>query len=296
MHKLMAGITQRFPRFPAFIKLIRADKPIGTLLLLWPTLGALWLASDSMPSGYLLLIFIAGTWLMRSGGCAINDYADIGIDGSVLRTKERPLITGTIKRKEALMVFVVFCLLSFCLLLFTNKLTIELSFGAAFVAALYPFMKRYTHMPQVVLGIAFSWGILMAFTATTGEWPPAAAWLLFVANCLWTVAYDTEYAMVDREYDLKLGVKSTAILFGDADKVIIGTLQAMFVLAMAMAGLRFELGWAYFLGLAVAAALLVYQQTLLKDRDVDKCFSAFLNNHWVGLSIFAGIVLDALVS
>lgn len=295
---LSASFARHLPNFsgrlPAFISLIRADKPIGTFLLLWPTLGALWIASRSTPSIVLLFVFTLGTWLMRSAGCAINDYADREIDGNVSRTKNRPIITGQIKSHEAFIVFVSLCLLGFGLLLLTNSLTIKLSFGAVFVAALYPFMKRYTHMPQVVLGIAFSFGILMAFTATTGELPPQV-WLLFIANCLWTVAYDTEYAMVDREYDLQIGVKSTAILFGDADKVIIGTLQGMFVLSMVLAGAQFELGWAYFVGLAIAAGLLGYQQKLLAERKEEDCFKAFLNNHWVGLSIFAGIVVDSFI-
>jgi 4-hydroxybenzoate polyprenyltransferase len=295
---LSAIIARHFPdftrRLPAFISLVRADKPIGTLLLLWPTLGALWIASQSFPNIRLLIIFTLGTWLMRSAGCAINDYADREIDGGVSRTKNRPIITGKVKSHEALIVFASFCLLGFCLLLLTNPLTIKLSFGAVVAAALYPFMKRYTHMPQVVLGIAFSFGILMAFTAATGELP-AQVWLLFIANCLWTVAYDTEYAMVDREYDLKIGVKSTAILFGDADRVIIGALQGMFILAMALAGAQFELGWAYFIGLVVASGLLGYQQKLLVERKEEDCFKAFLNNHWVGLSIFSGIVLDSLI-
>lgn len=296
---LSAIFERYFPnasrRAPAFIKLIRADKPIGTFLLLWPTLGALWISAQSTPSISLIIIFTLGTWLMRSAGCAINDYADTNIDGSVARTKLRPIITGQVRRHEALLVFVVLCLLSFVLLLFTNPLTIKLSFGAAFVAALYPFMKRYTHMPQVVLGIAFSWGVLMAFTAQTGALP-APVWLLFIANCLWTVAYDTEYAMVDREDDLKIGVKSTAILFGEADKVIIGTLQGMFVLALLLAGAQFKLGLAYYLGVAVAAGLLCYQQFLLRDRKPQDCFKAFLNNHWVGFSVFVGIVLNTILS
>ncbi len=287
-------IRIRYPvfwvRLPAFIQLTRFNKPIGTLLLLWPTLGALWLAAKGFPDWHLLFIFALGTLLMRSAGCCINDFADSGIDGSVLRTRNRPIIAGTVSRREAMLTFLTLCLLSFLLLLFTNRFTILLAVGAVIVAATYPFMKRYTHLPQVVLGIAFSWGILMAFSAQTGAIPPAA-WLLFVANCLWTVAYDTEYAMVDREYDLQIGVKSTAILFGEADKVIIGTLQVMFLLALLLAGLQFGLGAWFYVSLLVAAGLLAYQQLLIKDRDVDGCFQAFLNNHWVGLAVFIGILL-----
>jgi len=278
-------------RLPDFIQLTRINKPIGTWLLLWPTLGALWLAAEGWPDWHLLFIFTLGTFLMRSAGCCINDFADSGIDGSVLRTRQRPIITGAVSRREALLTFIILCVVAFILLLFTNRLTILLSFGAVAVAAAYPFMKRYTHLPQVVLGIAFSWGILMAFSAQRGE-IPSTAWLLFVANCLWTVAYDTEYAMVDREYDKQIGMKSTAILFGDADKVIIGMLQGMFLLALLLAGLQFDLGGWFYFSLLIAAGMLAYQQILIKDRNVDGCFKAFLSNHWVGAVIFAGIVLS----
>jgi 4-hydroxybenzoate polyprenyltransferase len=278
-------------RWPAFVLLTRLNRPIGTYLLLWPTLGALWLAADGWPDWKLIVVFTLGTWIMRSAGCCINDYADANIDGDVLRTENRAIVTGQVTRKEALYCFVGFCLLAFLLLLTLNTLTIMMSLGAVVLTAIYPFMKRYTHLPQVVLGMAFSWGILMAFTAQTGELPPPTAWLLYVANCLWTVAYDTEYAMVDREYDLKIGVKSTAILFGDADRVMIGMLQGMFMLALVLAGQQFALSFWYYLGLLVAAALLVYQHWLIRDRQADACFRAFLNNHWVGLAVFVGVVL-----
>lgn len=280
-------------RLPGFIQLARVDKPIGTLLLLWPTLGALWISAQGIPDLKLLFIFCLGTWLMRSAGCAINDYADADIDGDVLRTEQRPIITGKVTRKEALLTFVVLSLLGFVLLLFTNTLTIQASFFAVAVAALYPFMKRFTHLPQLVLGVAFSFGILMAFTATQAELP-AQAWLLFVANCLWTVAYDTQYAMVDREYDLKIGVKSTAILFGDADRVIIAMLQGMFVLALLLSAAQFNLGVFFYLGLAVAIALFYQQWQLTKTRSPEGCFKAFLNNHRVGAAVFAGIFLHYL--
>lgn len=277
-------------RAPAFILLTRANKPIGTYLLLWPTLSALWLAADGWPYWHLVLIFSLGTWLMRSAGCCINDYADAEVDGSVKRTEGRAIVTGQVTRKEALGCFVVLSLLSAVLLLFMNTLTMLMSLGAVALTAIYPFMKRYTHLPQLVLGMAFSWGILMAFTAQSGTLP-AIAWVLYVANCLWTVAYDTQYAMVDREYDLKIGVKSTAILFGDADRVMIGMLQAMFVLALLLVGRSLELSLWYYLGVLVASALLVYQQWLIRNREPAACFSAFLNNHWVGLAVFLGVVM-----
>lgn len=280
-------------RLPAYVQLTRLDKPIGTFLLLWPTLGGLWIAAEGIPSLKLLLIFALGTWLMRSAGCAINDFADANFDGNVLRTQSRPIVTGKISRKEALFTFIGLSLAGFLLLLMTNLLTIEMSFAAVAVAALYPFMKRYTHLPQVVLGIAFSFGILMAFTAVRDALP-AQAWLLFVANCLWTVAYDTQYAMVDREYDLKIGVKSTAILFGEADRVIIAALQGMFILALILAAAQFNLGIWFYLGLAGATALFGYQWQLTRVRTPEGCFKAFLNNHRVGAAVFAGIFLHYL--
>lgn len=282
-------------RAPAFVQLTRLDKPIGVFLLLWPTLGALWIAAQGFPGLKLLVIFLLGTWLMRSAGCAINDYADADFDGDVLRTQARPIVTGKISRKEALLTFLLLSALGFVLLLFTNLLTIQMSFFAVFVAALYPFMKRYTHLPQLVLGIAFSCGILMAFTAARGELP-AEAWLLFVANCLWTVAYDTQYAMVDREYDLRIGVKSTAILFGSADRVIIATLQGMYLLAMSLAAAQFQLGVWVYLGLAVALGLFVWQWQITKTRSPEGCFKAFLNNHRVGAAVFAGILMHFLLN
>lgn len=297
-HKGSSWLQTRFPvlhrRLPAFIQLTRLNRPIGVYLLLWPTISALWIAAAGWPDLHLLFIFVLGTWVMRSAGCAINDFADKDFDGDVLRTRERPLIIGTITRREAFLTFTALCLVGLVLLLFTNRLTILWSLGAVAVTALYPFMKRYTHLPQVVLGVAFSWGILMAFTAQMGEVPPAV-WLLFVANCLWTVAYDTQYAMVDREYDLQIGVKSTAVLFGEADRMIIGILQGMFLLAMVLAGQQFELGIFFHLGLVTALLLFIHQQRLIRHREPDGCFQAFLNNHWVGAAIFAGIFLHYLL-
>lgn len=277
-------------KLPALLRLMRVDRPIGILLLLWPTLGALWIASDGFPRLDLLLIFSLGTAVMRSAGCCINDFADANIDGSVARTENRPLATGVLTRRDAVSAFVVLCLIGFILVLFTNRGTILLSFGAVVLVALYPFMKRITNLPQLVLGIAYSWGILMAFAAVGNEIPPAA-YLLFIANCLWTVAYDTQYAMVDREYDLKIGVKSTAILFGDADRAMIGALQGLVLLAWWLAGAQFELGASYYLGIGVATLLFVYHQFLIRDRLPEPCFKAFLHNNWVGLAIFVGVVL-----
>ena len=278
-------------RAPAFILLTRADKPIGTFLLLWPTLSALWLAAGGWPQWHLILIFTLGTWLMRSAGCCINDFADSAVDGSVKRTEGRAIVTGQVTRKEAIGCFIVLSLLAALLLLFLNNRTVLMSLGAVALTAIYPFMKRYTHLPQVVLGMAFSWGILMAFTAQT-DTLPAIAWVLYAANCLWTVAYDTQYAMVDREYDLQIGVKSTAILFGDADRVMIGMLQGMFILALMLVGTSLGLSFWYYLGVLTAGALLAYQQWLIRDRDPAACFSAFLNNHWVGFAVFVGVVLS----
>lgn len=290
-------LRRNFPEFhgklPALVELTRLNKPIGIALLLWPTIGALWIASNGLPSFKLLLIFFSGTVVMRSAGCCVNDFADYRIDGKVNRTESRPLATGSLKRQDAFYCFVVLSLIGFCLVLFTNRETILLSFGAVALIAIYPFMKRYTNLPQVVLGIAFSWGILMAFTAVTGGVTQTAL-LLFIANVLWTVAYDTQYAMVDREFDVKIGVKSTAILFGDMDRLIIGSLQVMFIVSMWLAGGQLELGLAYTLSLLVASGLLAYQQYLIKDRLPGPCFTAFLNNNLVGAAIFTGILLSLL--
>lgn len=295
--KLTSRFRARFPelygKLPAFVQLARLDRPIGILLLLWPTVSALWIAAEGFPSLSLLLIFTLGTAVMRSAGCCINDYADHNIDGHVDRTVNRPLAQGILTRNDAMVCFAFLSAIGFFLVLLTNWTTVLLSFGAIVVIAIYPFMKRFTNLPQVVLGVAFSWGILMAFTAVSAT-VPSAAGLLFVANALWTIAYDTQYAMVDREFDKEIGVKSTAILFGDADKVIIGMLQGMFVLAMFLAGQRFELGSAYNLSLLIACGLLVYQQYLIRERTPGQCFKAFLNNNWVGAVIFIGIVLSYL--
>ncbi len=289
--RLLQSLNHLHPRTWDFLQLMRMDKPIGIYLLLWPTLWALWIAAEGVPSLKNLLIFVTGVVLMRAAGCVINDYADRNFDGHVSRTKARPLASGKVTAREALILFAVLVALSFALVLLTNATTVWLSFGALGVAALYPFMKRYTYYPQVVLGTAFSWGMPMAFTAETGELP-AAAWLLLLANVIWTVAYDTYYAMADREDDLKIGVKSTAILFGDADRVIIFGLQGLTLLCLLLAGARFELGLYFHLGLLVAAGCFAWEFYMTRQREPMVCFRAFLHNHWAGLAIFLGIVLD----
>ncbi len=276
-------------RLGHYWKLMRADRPIGTLLLLWPTWWALWLAADGMPPLWTLFVFTAGVWLTRSAGCVINDYADRWLDPHVKRTKERPLATGAVSGREALALFAGLMLVAFALVLTLNALTIGLSFIGVFLAASYPYLKRYTHLPQVYLGMAFGWGIPMAFAAIQGEVPPLG-WVLYAANILWSTAYDTWYAMVDRDDDLKVGSHSTAILFGDLDLVIQGILYALFFGAMALAGQRAGLGWAYWTGIAVAMALVVYEFWLCRDREREPCFKAFLHNNWVGAVLFASIV------
>lgn len=289
----LSGLLVR-DHLPYYWQLTRMNRPIGWLLLLWPTLWGLWLAAGGLPDLDVLLIFVLGVISMRAAGCAINDFADRKVDGHVKRTRERPLASGKIQPKEALAVCVLLCLLSFILVLFTNKLTILLSLGAVALAGCYPFMKRYTHLPQVVLGAAFAWSIPMGFAAQTGEVPPES-WLIYTAAVIWTVVYDTFYAMVDRDDDLRIGVKSTAVLFGEQDKVITGSLQMLVIATLMIVGQRFELGSIYYLGLVVASGLFVYQQYLIRHRDRDLCFKAFLNNNWAGFAVFVGIVGDYLL-
>ena len=271
--------------------LMRMNRPIGTYLLLWPTAWALWIAGQGNPDTGVTLVFVLGVVLMRSAGCVINDYADREFDPHVARTQSRPIPAGKVTPREALVLFVVLCLMAFMLVLTMNWLTIGLSLGGAVLAGIYPFMKRYTYLPQVFLGLAFGWAIPMTFAAQTGE-VPVVAWLLLMATVLWATAYDSMYAMVDIQDDLKIGVKSTAILFGDADRIIIGSIQVMFLLTMWIVGNKLDLGLFYFLGLLAAAGLGVYQQWLIRRRDPDGCFRAFLNNHWFGAVIFAGLVLN----
>ena len=271
--------------------LTRIDRPIGTYLLLWPTLWALWLAAEGLPDARVLIVFVLGTICMRAAGCAINDFADRNIDPDVSRTANRPLATGAIRPWEAVMVAIVLALVAFALVLTMNRLTIHLSFGAVLLAALYPFSKRFTYLPQVFLGAAFSWAVPMAFAAQTGTVPPLA-WLVFTVNLLWTVAYDTIYAMADKPDDLRIGVKSTAILFGDYDRHMVGLFQAMTVVGWLFVGARAELGAIYHLGVALAVGLFAYQQFVIRDRAPAHCFRAFLHNAWVGGVIFAALVLE----
>ena len=277
-------------RLGHYWKLMRADRPIGTLLLLWPTWWALWLAAGGMPPLWTLFVFSAGVWLTRSAGCVINDYADRWLDPHVKRTRDRPLATGAVSGRAALALFAVLMLVAFALVLTMNALTIGLSFIGVFLAASYPYLKRYTHLPQVYLGMAFGWGIPMAFAAVQGEVPPLG-WVLYGANILWSTAYDTWYAMVDRDDDLKVGSHSTAILFGDLDLVIQGILYALFFGAMALVGQRAELGLAYWLAMAVALVLVAFEFWWCRTRERDPCFKAFLHNNWVGAVLFAGIVI-----
>jgi 4-hydroxybenzoate polyprenyltransferase len=271
--------------------LIRGDRPIGWLLLLWPTWWGLWIAARGVPRLWPLLVFTLGVWLTRSAGCVVNDYADRWLDPQVARTRDRPLATGAVSGREALAVFAALMLAAFALVLTLNRLTIWLSIVGVLLAASYPYLKRYTYLPQVYLGMAFGWGIPMAFAALRGEVPPVA-WLLYLANIFWATAYDTWYAMVDRDDDLRAGAKSTAILFGDMDLVAQGVLYALTFAALALAGQHAQLGRYYWCGLGVAALLVAYEFVIARRRERAACFRAFLHNHWVGAAIFAGIATD----
>ncbi len=273
--------------------LARLNKPIGIFLLLWPTLWALWIAAEGVPDPGVLTVFVLGVVLMRSAGCVINDYADREIDPRINRTKDRPIAAGRVSPDEAMLLFMALCFSAFLLVLTMNTFTILLSLGGVLLAGIYPFMKRYTHMPQIVLGMAFGWSVPMAFAAQTNS-VPKIAWLIYVVTVLWAVIYDTMYAMADRMDDLKIGVKSTAILFGDADRVIIGILQAMMLFSLYLIGEQAQLGDAYNIAVLLAAVLMVYQQYLIRYRQPSLCISAFLNNNWLGLVIFVGIVTSYL--
>lgn len=277
-------------KWGAYCRLMRIDKPIGSLLLLWPTLWALWLAGGGVPRPWTLLVFVAGVFLMRAAGCVINDYADRHFDGHVKRTASRPLPSGLVSEQSAKVLFVVLVLLAFALVLTLNRMTIWLSVAALALAWIYPFMKRVSHLPQFVLGAAFGWSIPMAYAAVS-ESLPASAWIMFLAYICWTVAYDTQYAMVDRDDDLKIGIKSTAILFGRFDTLIIGLLQASMLALMVVLGMQMKLGAAFYLTVLMAAGLFGYQQWLTAGRERDACFRAFHNNNYVGMVLFAGIVL-----
>tara|TARA_R110000787_G_scaffold63273_11_gene142556 strand:+ start:274 stop:1134 length:861 start_codon:yes stop_codon:yes gene_type:complete len=286
-------LSELTKKLTAIKQITRMDKPIGTYLLLWPTYWALWIASDGWPSLQLLLVFSLGVFLMRSAGCVINDYADRKIDGAVKRTQNRPLVTGALSSSEALQLFATFILFAFGLVLTLSSYTIILSVVAVLLAASYPFMKRFTHFPQVVLGAAFSWGMIMAFAQEQGQ-IPVVAWLLFSANLLWTVAYDTMYAMVDRDDDISIGIKSTAIVFGENDKRIILFLQLMTLALLFTVGDILAFGWPFQLSLVIAGGFFSYQQILIAGRDRENCFQAFLNNHYVGLVVFVGVAVEYL--
>lgn len=281
-------------RLDAYVKLVRLHRPIGIFLLMWPALWALWLAGDGNPPWGVVAVFVAGVVLMRSAGCAINDYADRDFDGHVARTNTRPLATGAISPQEALAVFAVLCLASFGLVLLLNWQTVALSVVAALLAVIYPFMKRVTHVPQVFLGAAFGWAVPMAFMAIDTS-IPAYAWVLFASAVVWALIYDTQYAMVDREDDRKIGIKSTAILFGRHDRLIIGLLQLVMLALLIGVGIAAGRGALFYVGLAVAALLAFYQQWLIRERNPPECFVAFLNNNYFGMVIFIGLVLDYLL-
>lgn len=274
-----------------YARLIRLDKPIGIYLLLWPTLWALFLVADGSPDIIVFFVFILGVVLMRSAGCAINDFADRNIDRYVERTKARPLAAGEISSKEALLVFSVLCLIAFLLaVVFLNSLTLWFSVVAVILAASYPFMKRFHYLPQVHLGMAFAWAVPMAAVALTNQAPAPWVWLLFIATVLWTTAYDTIYGIIDREDDIKIGVKSTAILFGSADRLMIGLLQLLFIISLLLLGDQLELRYWYFLALFVASILFIYQHKLTKGYGRHNCLQAFLHNNYVGMIIFIGVI------
>lgn len=274
-----------------YLILMRLHRPIGILLLLWPTLWALWIASQGQPNSLVLIVFIAGAVVMRSAGCVINDFADRNFDGKVTRTKDRPIVSRKVTSKEALIIFIILSLLSFGLVLLLNSLTILLSLVAIALAIIYPFAKRFIYLPQLILGAAFAWAIPMAFAAQTNS-VPLLAWYLYLIGIIWPMIYDTMYAMVDRADDLEIGVKSTAILFGNADRCLIGLLQIIMIVLLVILGLNLSLGRAYYFGITIAVILALYQQYLIKDRIPEKCFKAFLNNNWLGLAIFTGLMFE----
>ena len=278
-------------RLRLYWALIRGDRPIGWLLLLWPTWWGLWLAAEGLPPVWILFVFSAGVWLTRSAGCVANDLADRWLDGQVERTRQRPLATGAVRGREAWLVFVLLMLIAFALVLTLNRLTVYLSFIGIALALSYPYLKRYTYLPQVYLGMAFGWGIPMSFAAIRGEIPPLA-WVLYAANIFWATAYDTWYAMVDRDDDIRAGAKSTAILFGDIDLIAQGVLYASMFAALTSVGVLAALGTIYWSALGIALLLVVYEFVIARHRDRDSCFRAFLHNHWIGATIFAGIALD----
>ncbi|MGH8584244.1 MAG: 4-hydroxybenzoate octaprenyltransferase [Gammaproteobacteria bacterium] len=282
-------------RLVPYAQLMRLDKPIGILLLLWPTLSALWIAAAGVPDPKVLAVFVLGVVVMRSAGCVINDLADRGFDAHVARTRNRPLVTGLVAPRQAWRLFALLLVTALALVLSMNVYTVWLSLGGAALAASYPYTKRYSYLPQVHLGAAFGWAIPMAFAAQSGALGKTA-WLLYISTLLWALAYDTMYAMADREDDLRIGVKSTAILFGDADRTIIGMTQVLMFVVLLLVGREAKLGGVYLTGLAVAAICAVYQQVLIHGRERERCFRAFLNNQWLGLAVFLGIAGDYYLS
>ena len=279
-------------RFSLYLDLIRWSRPAGTYLLLWPTLSALWIAAGGFPGWHLLAVFVLGTLLMRSAGCAVNDVADRDFDKHVKRTAQRPVTSGALGAREALAVGAVLALLAFALVLTTNRPTIIWSFAALAVATVYPFTKRFLSMPQAVLGVAFSFGIPMAFSAVLGQ-VPLVAWLLLLGNLFWVLAYDTEYAMVDRDDDLKIGIHTSAITLGRFDVAAVMLFYALYLLVWAAAGVLLALGLAYFVGLLVATAMALWHYLLIKDRTREGCFKAFRLNHWLGFAVFLGLLVDS---
>ena len=270
--------------------LMRFNRPIGIFLLLWPALWALWLAADGWPNGWVLTVFIAGVIVMRAAGCVVNDYADREFDPLVRRTRNRPLATGAVSSREARNLFIVLCLVAFLLVLSLGRDVVLMSFIGAFLAVTYPFVKRMSYLPQVYLGMAFGWAVPMAFVAQSGR-AGVICWLLFIATVLWATVYDTMYAMVDRKDDLKAGIKSTAILFGESDRLLIGIIQGLFFFVLYLIGKRLDMGSWFYIGLVIAVGLSIYQQYLIRHREEAECFRAFLNNNWVGASVFCGIAL-----
>ena len=286
-------IKLKYDKFKQYLLLIRLNRPIGIFLLLWPTLWGLWIASEGFPNTKILVVFLFGVFLMRSAGCILNDIIDKDFDKFVARTQNRPLASDKLSSIEAFIVAISLIFIAFLLVLTTNTLTVQLSFVAIILAGTYPFLKRHTYLPQFFLGLTFGWSILMAFAATTNS-IPKIAWLLLIANILWAVVYDTIYAMIDREDDLKIGIKSTAILFDDADRFIIGLIQSLVLIALIVIGQQASLNTIYYFSLIIGGCLFLYQLYLIRNRDPKKCMQAFLNNNWFGLVVFIGLFINYL--
>ncbi|MEC7876331.1 MAG: 4-hydroxybenzoate octaprenyltransferase [Pseudomonadota bacterium] len=286
-------IKLKYEKLKYYLILMRLNRPIGIFLLLWPTLWALWLASGGFPDKKILVVFLFGVFFMRSAGCILNDIVDKDFDKFVSRTKNRPLASNKLSSIEAFIFASGLIIVSFLLVLTTNALTVQLSCVAVILAGIYPFLKRYTYLPQIFLGLVFGWSIPMSFAATTNS-IPQIAWLLLIANILWVVVYDTIYAMIDREDDLKIGIKSTAILFDDADRFIIGIIQVLVLVALIIVGKQASLNIIYYFSIIFGGCLFLYQSYLIKDREPKKCMQAFLNNNWFGLVLFIGLFINYL--